>query len=430
MKIVWLCSVSNTEIRSKLETTVNPLEPFLWKAVHRKMEKGIDSGIWITNGINEIKNMPEVDLHIVSPCRNLSKMRQDFDIDGVHYHFCRDENSSIFMKIYRYLFSRNSSQFKTNRRRICKIINDINPDLVHVIGAENPQYSLSLLDLPKNIPTILQLQALLMSIKDKVNGEAKINYTYKAEIEKELIKRTDYVGTNVSSYISYIRKNVSDEIKFLNTSLAMAQKIDLSETKKEFDFVHYANELSEKKATDMAIRAFGEAFKANPNITLDLIGTCQGDFKQRMDKLIEELGITGAVTFEGRLPTHDDVIKQIRKARFALLPLSVSIVPNTLHEAMANGLPLITTVTSGTPNLNKKRQSVLISEKGDYKDIAKNMLLLLSDSQLAETLRVNAAQTETERSNNTDIIRHWVNAYSAILKHKKDKEPIPESFFL
>ena len=149
-----------------------------------------------------------------------------------------------------------------------------------------------------------------------------------------------------------------------------------------------------------------------------------------MDKLIEELGITGAVTFEGRLPTHDDVIKQIRKARFALLPLSVSIVPNTLHEAMANGLPLITTVTSGTPNLNKKRQSVLISEKGDYKDIAKNMLLLLSDSQLAETLRVNAAQTETERSNNTDIIRHWVNAYSAILKHKKDKEPIPESFFL
>ena len=430
MKIVWLCSVSNTEIRLKLETTVNPLEPFLWKAVHRKMEKGIDSGIWITNGINEIKNMPEVDLHIVSPCRDLSKMRQDFDIDGVHYHFCRDENSSIFMKIYRYLFSRNSSQFKTNRRRICKIINDINPDLVHVIGAENPQYSLTLLDLPKNIPTILQLQALLMSIKDKVNGEAKINYTYKAEIEKELIKRADYVGTNVSSFISYIRKNVSDEIKFLNTSLAMAQKIDLSETKKEFDFVHYAGGLGKTKATDIAIKAFGEAYKVNPNITLDIIGQCPDDFRKEIDIIIDEFGIHNAVTFEGRLPTHDDVIKQIRKARFALLPLSVSIVPNTLHEAMANGLPLITTVTSGTPNLNKKRQSVLISEKGDYKDIAKNMLLLLGNPHLAETLRINAAQTEFERANNKEIIRHWVEVYSAVLNCEKEGKPIPKDFLI
>ena len=99
MKIVWLCSVSNTEIRSKLKIKDNLFEPFLWKIVHRKYERGVDSGIWITNGINEIKKISGVELHIVSLCRNLSKKRQDFEIDGINYHFVRDENSSIFMKI-------------------------------------------------------------------------------------------------------------------------------------------------------------------------------------------------------------------------------------------------------------------------------------------------------------------------------------------
>ena len=430
MKIVWLCSVSNAEIRSKLETKENLIEPFLWRVVHRKYERGVDSGIWITNGINEIKKIPGVELHIVSLCRNLSKKRQDFKIDGINYHFIRDENSSVYAKIYRYLFTRNSSQFRINRKRICNIIGELNPDLVHVIGAENPQYSLALLDLPKSIPTILQLQALLMSIKDKVEGEQKINYIYKGEIEKKLIKRADYIGTCVPSFISFIRKNVGNDIKFLNTTLAMAQTVNLSTSPKEYDFVHYASGLGKNKATDIAVKAFGEAYKINPTITLDIIGLCPNAFKQDLDKLIDELGIRHAVTFEGRLPTHDDVINQIRKARFALLPLSVSVVPNTLLEAMANGLPIITTVTSGTPTLNANRQSVLISDKDDFKDIANNMLRLLENPQLADSLRLNAAKTLSERKNNKDIIEHWVDAYRVVLRCKKEGTPIPSAFLL
>ena len=428
MKIVWLCSVSNAEIRSKLDTRRNLIEPFLWRVVHRKFEKGIDSGIWITNGINEIKKKSGVELHIVSLCRDLSKKRQDFEIDGINYHFVRDENSSILMKIYRYLFTRNASQFRTNRKRICKVINELNPDLVHVIGAENPQYSLALLDLPKNIPTILQLQALLMSIKDKVEGENKISYTYKGEIEKKIIKRADYVGTCVPSFVKYIRENIGSDIKILNTTLAMAQTINLTEANKEFDFVHFANVLGKSKATDIAIRAFGEAYKKDNSITLDIVGLCPDDFQQEVYQLIDELGIRNAVTFEGRLPTHDDVISQIRKARFALLPLNVSVVTNTLLEAMANGLPLITTVTSGTPALNAKRQSVLISDKDDYKDIADNMLLLLKDHQLIDTLRLNAAKTLSEKKNNKDIIGHWVETYKVVLEYKKEGTPIPSGF--
>ena len=430
MKIVWICSLSNQEIRSRLLTRTSVLEPFFMKIVKRKFERGIDTAIWNTNAINVIKDIPQVELHIVSPVRNLAIKRQDFSIDGIYYHFLRDENSALYKKVIRFLFTRFSTEFKENRKNICKVIEEIKPDLVHIIGAENPQYSLALLDLPKTIPTLLQLQALLASIVDKVVGEQKKVFQYKAEFEKQLIKRADYIGTCAPSFIEYIRKEIKAEAILVNTTLAMAQKIDLTETSKEYDFVHFAATLGPSKATDIAIEAFGLAYKKHPEIKLDIIGGITDAFKEQLDKRISKLGIQNAITFEGRLATHDDVIRQIRKSRFALLPLKVSLVPNTLHEAMANGLPLVTTVTPGTPGLNTKRKSVLISPAGDFEDIAKNMVRLLEDEELGEELRQNAALTEHEAENNTVIIKHWVDVYEAICRNKKDGVTIPNEFLL
>lgn len=430
IKVVWICSVSNPEIRAHIKVRKSHLESLMRKAVKSSQEQVMDSAIWNTNGINEMKKIPDVELHIVSATRNLATTRQDFDSEGIHYHFIRDENSSIIRKIVRYLLTRYTSDFKNNRKNICRIVNEIKPDLVHVIGAENPQYSLALLDLPASVPTILQLQALLVSIVDKTSGDQRKEYEYKGQLEKQLITRADFVGTKVPSFIEFIRKNIKHDTAIVNTTLAMAQTLNLTETEKEFDFVHYAATLGESKATDVAIEAFGIAHQVHPEITLDLIGNMTSKFKEKVTEHLTALGIESAVTFEGRLATHDDVIAQIRKAKYALLPLKVSIVPNTLHEAMANGLPVLTTVTPGTPKLNEQRESVLISPQGDAKDLARNMIRLVKDPELAGRLRENAAKTEQEQSCNREIIEHWVDVYNAVVRNKRDGTPIPQEFMM
>ena len=112
----------------------------------------------------------------------------------------------------------------------------------------------------------------------------------------------------------------------------------------------------------------------------------------------------------------DEVIKQIRKSRFALLPLKLDFVPNTLHEAMANGLPVVTTITDGTPSLNEKKKCVLLSEQNDFQAMADNMIALLEHEQLGKELRQNAAVYEDERSNNKSIIAKWVESYKNIIE--------------
>ena len=95
---------------------------------------------------------------------------------------------------------------------------------------------------------------------------------------------------------------------------------------------------------------------------------------------------------------------------------------------MWNGLPVITTITAGTPLLNKKRESLLISEIGDNTAMAENMLRLIEDFGLAERLRTNASITVEEfYGNNTLRARDWVAAYYACIDNFKNGMPFPDN---
>ena len=142
---------------------------------------------------------------------------------------------------------------------------------------------------------------------------------------------------------------------------------------------------------------------------------------EEIKKRMKELGLEDEVDFTGRLATHDDVIKEVRKARFAVLPLKVDLISGTIREAMANGLPVVTTITPATPQLNEKRGSILLSEKGDFKAMAENMCRLLEDENFAERIRQNAATTISEKYSNTAFMNEWRERYYEIVKINHEK---------
>lgn len=414
IKVVWICSFSNAEIRDLLYFNKSLINRLAFRLMGIDITKVSDSAIWNVNAIREAEKFSDMELHVICLTRFLKSKQQDFVLRNVHYHFLREENSAWYRFLFHQLFTRYSSRFHKNRRAIKHKLTEISPDIVHVMGAENPYYSLSLLDVPSNIPTIIQLQALLDRIKDdsRIKYGKKSPY-YRGGIEKEIIRKADYIGTTLQEFKDYIIKEISPNARFLDITLAMAQDVNLQECKKEYDFVYFALNLS--KAGEEAIRTFSVIHQRHPELTLDVIGKYDEKLKEKLDAIIMENNMQSNVTFEGRLATHEDVINQIRKARFALLPLKMDFVPNTLREAMANGLPVVTTITDGTPKLNSVRQSVLLSPQDDFEAMANNVELLLSDSKFTNTLRENAALTEKERYNNHDIINDWHKAYHTIL---------------
>lgn len=415
IKVAWICSFSNAKIRSKLSFRQDFLGRLLGKFSGTFKLKEVDSAIWNTNAIEEFEKIDDVEVHVICPVRHLATKVTEYEENGIHYHFFREQNSHTVRFIFHQLFTKYTSRYKRNRSIIKKFIEEIKPDLVHVMGAENPFYSLALLDVAHDIPTILQLQALLCRLVDVTRvPEEKKSFFYKGILEKELIQRADYIGTRSKVFREYIVKKIKLEAKFVDTRLHMAQMIDISTESKKYDFVYFSAGIN--KAGSEALEAFILANEKHPGITLDIVGGYEDDFKKRLDDRIQQSGIGGAVTFEGKLPLHEDVIRQIRKARFALLPLKMDFVPNTLHEAMANGLAVVTTRTEGTPGLNKDRQSVLISEQGDFEAMANNMVRLIEEKDLSTMLVHNAVVTEEERDSNRSIAKHWCEIYNDCVK--------------
>lgn len=425
IKVAWICHLSNEEIRNNIKLDKTSLR---YRFLHflGKVTPVRDYAKWNTNAINVFKKFDDIELHIISPHLQLSDKIVEFVSEGIHYHLFRSEDDSFIFRLKRkYL----KGKYKTytydgNSRIICSLVDRINPDIVHLMGAENPIYSSSLLKLIGDYTKLVSLQTMMSDPDFFANYPiSKEMYDCRVAVEQSVIKSADYICTNIEHFRKLVWTKIDPAIRILNLSLAVGERIVDTECHKEFDFVYFAKEI--EKAADWAIEAFAKVCFYYPDATLNVVGAYGLNYKSKLDIRIEELGIRNNVVFSGALPTHEDVMKQIRKSRFALLPLKIDVNSSTVREAMANGLPVISTITPATPEINSKRQSILISEKGDFNGMAENMKKLLSSEVLSNTLRCNAFETVKELFDNKLIVSLWRDAYYSILENRKTGTPVP-----
>lgn len=135
----------------------------------------------------------------------------------------------------------------------------------------------------------------------------------------------------------------------------------------------------EKKGFDDALAAFAEMRKQPdaPKATLTLIG--DGPLRVSLQAQATRLGLDDVVTFTGLLP-HARVEEMLRVSHVFVLPSRTSKsgdmegIPVALMEAMAQGLPVLATRHSGTPELVEHNVSGLLCDEGDRAGLAANML--------------------------------------------------------
>lgn len=124
--------------------------------------------------------------------------------------------------------------------------------------------------------------------------------------------------------------------------------------------------LIEKKGIDYAIKAVAELLKKYPNIEYIVIGG--GPLEAKLHKLAKDLGVQDKVRFVG-WQSNENVIKILDTAHIFILPSITDKdgdqegIPNALKEAMAMGLPVVSTYHSGIPELVENGKSgFLVSE--------------------------------------------------------------------
>lgn len=149
--------------------------------------------------------------------------------------------------------------------------------------------------------------------------------------------------------------------------------------------LHISNFRPVKRVGDV-VRVFEKVSKKIPSKLL-LVG--DGPDRSNTEMLARELGVASSVVFLGK-------IKQVEKVLcmsdlFLLTSESESFGLSAL-EAMASGLPVISTNTGGIPEVNKHGMSGFLSNVGDVDTMAHSAISALSDADLYARLKKGALE--------------------------------------
>lgn len=425
LKVAYICHVSNSQIRNNLKLSNLKFENLIRKILGKKKVQYRDYSIWNTLCFKEMEKIENIELHAIIPHPGMKKRIQEFTINGIYYHCFTQHSDRIEFLLNR---SKDLKQhYLYNRKRISEFINKIKPDVINIIGAEGAFYSLSALDIDtKQYPILLAMQTALSDPDfTKLYPMDKHTYAQLIDIEQELFKKVQYIGTDANWYRE-IAHRYNPELKDVRFHFCTNITFNIDkDVPKEYDFVYYAACIN--KAGDDAILAFAKAYKKNNSITLNLIGQYDSYYYEHLCKLLTEEGVNlRNVTFSGYFPSHQEALQQVVRSRFALIPIKIDIISGTIREAMALGLPIVTYKTKGTPSLNKNSECVLLSDIGDYENMADNMLKLTENPEFANKLKENALSYVENNWDTTKNIKLLADTYHAIYANFHNRTLIPK----
>jgi glycosyltransferase involved in cell wall biosynthesis len=159
--------------------------------------------------------------------------------------------------------------------------------------------------------------------------------------------------------------------------------------------------LVEKKGFDTLIRAWPSVVAAVPGARLRIVG--DGPCRASLRRLAQSLGLAGHLEFAGALP-EGETLRAIADADMLVLPSRRMAdgdrdgIPNVILEAMALGVPVVTTDAGAAGEVVADGVSgILLPCPVDPDALAAAVARLAQDANLRATLADNARALVRER---------------------------------
>ena len=148
-------------------------------------------------------------------------------------------------------------------------------------------------------------------------------------------------------------------------------------------------QLWERKGLEDLVRACRLLVDRGRRFHCQIVG--EGPLRPRLETLIAELQLNDVVSLTGSM-RHPDVVERLAAARAFVLPCVVAPdgdrdgIPNVILEAMAAGLPVVSTPVSGIPEVVRDGETGFLVPEHDPTAVADAAERLLADAGLAGRL--------------------------------------------
>lgn len=167
--------------------------------------------------------------------------------------------------------------------------------------------------------------------------------------------------------------------------------------------MHVSNFRPVKRVED-AVKAFAQIRKSIPSKLL-LIG--DGPERIKVEAMCRDLGACNDIHFLGKQDAVEDLLSL---ADVFLLPSAKESFGLAALEAMACGVPVISSNAGGLPEVNIEGETGFLCDISDWEAMAIKALLLLEDEELLASFRSNARNKALEFSRD-NIVPQYENIY-------------------
>lgn len=160
-----------------------------------------------------------------------------------------------------------------------------------------------------------------------------------------------------------------------------------------------------------ALHAFRILRASLPQVRMTVAGS--GPLREELERLASELGVADAVEFCGRVE-RDAMASLYRDADVVVNPSLVDNMPNSVLEALASGVPVVSTNVGGVPYIVRDGATALLVPPRAPEELAAALRRVLEDATLAAALRQNGLR-DVRQYAWPQVRDQWARVYGSAL---------------
>lgn len=290
-------------------------------------------------------------------------------------------------------------------KRLKDYIKDIDPDIILGFLPE-PSYRLLLLKPFIKTPVI---------ISDRNDPKVEYASLKSRTIMKTLYKKADGFVFQTEEARSYFSKKIQDK------SVVIANPVDdrFLKTKyigeKSTEFINVGR-LNEQKNQMLLMESFKDVIKKYPNYKLLIYG--DGNLKNELNIYIKTNKLNNKVKLCGNVDNIENILKE---KKCFILSSKHEGMPNALMEAMAVGMPCISTdcPCGGPRELIKNNINGLLIKNDDKRELVSAMYKIIENDKMSKKIAMSAKKNMNNYSCDK-IVSKWFEFMKEVYKNEKN----------
>ena len=306
-----------------------------------------------------------------------------------------------------------SSATGPDRKQVSDYLLKLRPDVVHA----HDTYGLMVQDLP--LPRVFTVHGFIY-------GDTLLSGQRFPWLRSKIWERVEKRGWSKQPHIISISPYVRERLHGIATGTI--HDIDNAIDENLFGIpytptpsIFSAAVISPRKNTLTLVRAFARIAKDIPAAQLRLAGSITNEhYGNQLQREIQSLGLVDRAHLLGKIPTAEIRQELSRASIFALVSLEENS-PLGIEEAMAVGVPVITSNRCGMPYMVKHSESGYLVDPFNVEQIAERMRTLLTDPVIAKRMSERSIHIARERFHPDVVAARTLAVYEEALAHKANR---------